>query len=190
MPRELGELSTHTAMQFSLQTPRAPIPHRQAISSDPEDVTDNTYVCSCGVRPMENLQYEHMFSSTHRPQHQRPLLRRLPSALLSIRSFLLLEDDYDVDWEVDRDEQGELVGPDTNGHASVALRSELGGSEGNRHPHRMALQSRLGDRRPGVVAGRELVCVCPLPLREPRVGEVGQRGSRMSTGIVRVAIDL
>lgn len=116
-------------------------------------------------------------------------MRRFSSALLLFRSFLLLEDDYEVDWEVDWDEGTELAGSETNGHAYVALRSELGGSEGNRHPHRVALQSRLGDRRPGVVAGRELVCVCPLPPRERRVVEGGQRGSRMSTGIVRVAID-
>ena len=117
-------------------------------------------------------------------------MRRLSSAVLLIRSFLLLEDDYDVDWEVDRDERGEFVGRDTSGHSSVALRSELGGSGGDGHPHRVALRSRTVDRRPGVVAGRELVCVCPLPPRERRMGEVGQRGSRMSTGIVRVAIDL
>jgi hypothetical protein len=135
------------------------------------------------------LQYEHMFSSSH-SETRRPRARRLSSALLLIRSFLLLEDDYDVDWEVDRDERTELLGSDTNGHASVALRSELGGSEGNRHPHRMALQSRLGDRRPGEPASREMVCLCPLPQRDHRPAETGQLGSRMTTGNVRVAIDL
>jgi hypothetical protein len=146
-------------------------------------------MCSCGVRPTGNLQYEHMFSSTHQPQSRGTVLRRLSSTLQLIRSFLLLEDDYDVDWEVDRDELGEFVGRDTSGHSSVALRSELGGLEGDGHPHRVALQSRLGDRRPGGVPGNELVCVCPVPPRERRGGEVGQRGSRMSTGIVRVATD-
>ncbi len=146
-------------------------------------------MCSHDVRPIGNLQYEHVFSSTHHSQHRRPLVRRLSSALLLIRSFLLLEDDYDVDWEVDSDEETRLVGPDTNGHATVALRSELGGSEGNRHPHRTALQSRLGDRRPGEAAAQETVCLCPVSRRERRPVETGQLGSRMSTGSVRVVID-
>ncbi len=148
-----------------------------------------TYMCSHRVRPMANLQYEHMFSSIRRSQRRRPLVRRLSSALLLIRSFLLLEDDYDVDWEVDWDDGTKFVGPDTNGHASVALRSELGGSEGNRHPHRTALQSRLGHRRPGETAVQETVCLCPVHRPERRPVETGQLGSRMSTGNVRVVIE-
>lgn len=109
-----------------------------------------------------------MFSSSHRSQPGKPTERRFSSALRLIRSFLLLEDDYDVDWEVDGDEGTELVGSGTSGRACVALRSGLGGSEGNRHPHRMALQSRLGDRRPGEVPVNDLVCVCPVAPRERR----------------------
>ena len=130
-----------------------------------------------------------MFSSTCTSQHRAPFVRRLTSALLLIRSFLLLEDDCDVDWEVEWDEGTKLVGRDTSGHASVALRPELGGSEGEGHPHRMALQSRLGDRRPGEATQREAMCLCPVPRRERRPIEAGQRGSRMSTGSVRVVID-
>jgi hypothetical protein len=130
-----------------------------------------------------------MFSSTRQPRHRGSVAGRLCSAVLLIRSFLLLEDDYVRDWEVAEDERGEFVGGDTSGHSSGALRSELGGSEGGGHPHRVALRSRLRDRRPGEVAAGELVCLCPVPPRERGVGEGGQRGSRMSTGIVRVAID-
>lgn len=123
-------------------------------------------------------------------QAERSSIRqRLFSALVLTRSFLLLEDDHEVDWEVDQDERGERLGGDTSGHSSVALRSELAGSEGDGHPHRVGLRSRLGDRRPGVVRAQELVCVCPLPAPERGVLAAGQRGSRISTGIVREAID-
>jgi hypothetical protein len=172
-------------MQLSLQHVNTQIPHRQAIPGNSIRVKRGTYTCSHWIRPMGNLQYEHMFPSTKRAS----IRQRLSSAVELTRAFLLLEDDYDVDWEVDQDEREEFVARDTNGHPSVALRSELGGSEGDGHPHRVALRSRLGDRRPGVVRGHELVCVCPLPPQEARVREVGQRGSRISTGIVRVAID-
>ncbi|MGH2879761.1 MAG: hypothetical protein ACRDK4_09185 [Solirubrobacteraceae bacterium] len=57
------------------------------------------------------------------------------SALRLVRSFLLLEDDYDVDWEVDQDE----------------------------HPHRRPARVAVRDRRPGAVGQREQVCSCPLP---------------------------
>jgi hypothetical protein len=126
------------------------------------------------------------YAPTAKPEQ---VVRRLSSALLSIRSFLLLEDDYVRDWEVDRDERGAFAGGDTSGHSPVALRPELGGPGGDGHPHRVALQSRLGHRRPGAVPGTELVCVSPVPPRERRRVEAGQRGSRMSTGIVRVVID-
>ena len=49
-------------------------------------------------------------------------------ALRLTRSFLLLEDDYDVDWEVDRNEPAETL-----------------------HPHRVALR---GHSRPGVPGSR------------------------------------
>jgi hypothetical protein len=44
--------------------------------------------------------YEQMFASAK----TSPLAQRTLGALRLTRSFLLLEDDYDVDWEVDRDE--------------------------------------------------------------------------------------
>jgi hypothetical protein len=68
--------------------------------------------------------------------------RALDAARLA-RSFLLLEDDYDVDWEVDQDQRDE---PE--------------------HPHRAQLRNlarlRRARRRPGQPASREQVCVCPV----------------------------
>jgi hypothetical protein len=96
-----------------------------------------------------------MFPSQDTP----PLARRLLGGLRLIRSFLLLEDDYDVDWEVDRDEL-EMVGRD--------LREEAWEESEEDHPHRFALRIRLGSRRPGVPAPREQVCLCPLPSRVRR----------------------
>lgn len=112
-----------------------------------------------------------------------PLLaRRLLGALRVIRSFLLLEDDYDVDWEVGRDEpvESSMCGGRPPGR-EVPDRGD--------HPHRIALRSRLDTRRPGMAAPREQVCLCPLPRRERRGERDPQRGSRITTGGVRVAID-
>jgi hypothetical protein len=74
------------------------------------------------------------------------LAQRTLGALRLTRSFLLLEDDYDVDWEVDRDE--ELT---------------------QTHPHRLALRgpgrrSRRATtrRRPGQGAAARNVCVSPV----------------------------
>jgi hypothetical protein len=98
-----------------------------------------------------------MFSSTDAPL----FARRLLGTLHLIRSFLLLEDNYDIDWEVDQDEPAE---PST-----CRLRSS-GRSEPDRgdHPHRMALRSGLGARRPGIPAPREQVCLCPVRPRAAR----------------------
>jgi hypothetical protein len=130
------------------------------------------------LRPEPHLQYEHMFPSTDTP----PFARCLLGALQLIRSFLLLEDDYDIDWEVDQDE------PIESPMCGSRLSAE---NESNRcnHPHRVALRSRLGARRPGVPAPREQVCLCPLPPRGLRDERYAQRGSKITTGSVRVAID-
>ncbi len=68
-----------------------------------------------------------------------PLAQRLLGALRLTRSFLLLEDDYHVDWEVDRNE--------------TALRV---------HPHRAALPGRPAPRRPGQVGKRSYQCLSPV----------------------------
>jgi hypothetical protein len=91
-----------------------------------------------------------MFCSSNTPALAQHLLR---GARL-VRSFLLLEDDYEVDWEVDQDELAELP---AYGFAPGREDSTSGA-----HPHRRMLQSRLKSRRPGVVAAREQVCLCPV----------------------------
>jgi hypothetical protein len=65
--------------------------------------------------------------------------QRALGALRHTRSFLLLEDDYDVDWEVDLDEW-----PAAN------------------HPHRAPLRGRAISRRHGQPMAREQVCLCPV----------------------------
>jgi hypothetical protein len=55
------------------------------------------------------------------------------------RSFLLLEDDYHVDWEVDRNEPAEAF-----------------------HPHRVALRRRTRAGRPGRPPEPRHECMCPV----------------------------
>jgi hypothetical protein len=69
--------------------------------------------------------------------------RALGAARLA-RSFLLLEDDYDVDWEVDQDQRDDLE-----------------------HPHRAQLRNRaiarrLARRRPGQVQPHVQLCLSPV----------------------------
>jgi len=75
-----------------------------------------------------------MFSSLR----TSPLARRTLGALDLARSFLMLEDDYDVDWEVDRDEPTAPI-----------------------HPHRAPLRRGSGPRRPGAVARAPQECTSP-----------------------------
>jgi hypothetical protein len=70
--------------------------------------------------------------------------QRALGALGLIRSFLLLENDYDVDWEVDQDEPVEVD-----------------------HPHRAALRGRAlagrpARRRPGQPDPALHVCLSPV----------------------------
>jgi hypothetical protein len=74
------------------------------------------------------------------------LAQRTLGALRLTRSFLLLEDDYDVDWEVDPD-----------------------GHEAHIHPHRAPLRGpgshrsrRIGERRPGAGAATPQHCLTPV----------------------------
>jgi len=83
-----------------------------------------------------------MFSSPRSTVGQRAL-----GALRLTRSFLLLEDDYGVDWEVDDQDER----PETN------------------HPHRAPLRGRLATRRIGEPAPVQLLCKCPIgPAMAPR----------------------
>jgi hypothetical protein len=79
------------------------------------------------------------------------LAQRTLGALRLTHSFLLLEDDYDVDWEVDRDE--------------TLTQS---------HPHRVPLRGparhlrSMPSRRKGEVPSRQLHCLSPTgSTREP-----------------------
>jgi hypothetical protein len=91
-----------------------------------------------------------MFPSANTPRPKQ----RLHGALQLIRSFLLLEDDYDVDWEVDWD--GHLGAT----RAPTQMRRTPATSD---HPHRIPLRIQRAARRPGAVVASEQVCLCPLP---------------------------
>jgi hypothetical protein len=78
------------------------------------------------------------------PTRTSTIRQRALGALGLVRSFLLLEDDTAVDWEVGQDERVEVD-----------------------HPHRAALRGRaierrLAHRRPGQGAPRDHVCLCPI----------------------------
>jgi hypothetical protein len=94
-----------------------------------------------GLRPNPLLRYEQMFPSGK----NSTLAQRTLGALRLTRSFLLLEDDYDVDWEVDLDE-----------------------SLTQKHPHRAPLRgpgsrSRLlPERRPGEPIAGSGHCLSPV----------------------------
>jgi hypothetical protein len=68
-----------------------------------------------------------------------PLAQRALGALDLARSFLLLEDDYAVDWEVDRNEPDAPV-----------------------HPHRVPLSRRSHARRAGGNIEVHHVCLSPI----------------------------
>jgi hypothetical protein len=99
-------------------------------------MTPNTYTRSHRFRPHSDLSYEQMFPSSR----TSTLARRALGALRLTRSFLTLEDDYDVDWEVDRDEPyGETP-----------------------HPHRAPLRGGSVRRRPGQPATAPQLCLSPV----------------------------
>jgi hypothetical protein len=78
------------------------------------------------------------------------LAQRTLGTLRLTRSFLLLEDDYDVDWEVDSNEPLTQI-----------------------HPHRVMLRGpgrrsrRCRSRRNGEVPSRELACLTPVDDTRP-----------------------
>jgi hypothetical protein len=125
------------------------------------------------VRPHACLSYEHMFPWST----PSPLARRARNALTLARSFLLLEDDYDVDWEVDRERPGRGAArgrTDDRGRADERGRvNEPGRAHRRRHraapahteashPHRVWLRGRSSRRRPGAPRPVPQVCLCPV----------------------------
>jgi hypothetical protein len=104
--------------------------------------------------------YEQMFA----PHSTSKLAQRTLSALRLTRSFLLLEDDYDVDWEVDHDEPLTQM-----------------------HPHRASLRGpgRRSRRTPGRRAGEAMptssICRSPIggpPTRGPLLHGPARLGGR------------
>jgi hypothetical protein len=78
------------------------------------------------------------------PTRTSTIKQRTLGALGLARSFLLLEDDSAVDWEVGQDELAEVA-----------------------HPHRAALRGRaierrLPRRRPGEGPPSDHICLCPV----------------------------
>ncbi|HXP37303.1 MAG TPA: hypothetical protein VN817_06020 [Solirubrobacteraceae bacterium] len=111
---------------------------------------------------MPFLPYEQMFPS----RKNSTLAQRTLGALRLTRSFLLLEDDYDVDWEVDLDE-----------------------SLTQKHPHRAPLRGpgsrsrRLPERRPGEPIVADGHCLSPVetsPVRRQswRASAAGTRAAK------------
>ncbi len=91
------------------------------------------------------------------PKRTSKLGQRALDALGLVRSFLLLEDDYDVDWEVDQEERFEVD-----------------------HPHRAALRrgavaERLAHRRPGQLEAPPQVCISPIARNGSARGRVVAR---------------
>jgi hypothetical protein len=73
------------------------------------------------------------------PARTSTLAQRALDALRLTRSFLLLEDGHDVDWEVGQHEHLQVI-----------------------HPHRAPLRGRRGPRRPGQPTAAAQVCLCPI----------------------------
>jgi hypothetical protein len=94
-----------------------------------------THTRSCSVRPSARVPCEHVFPSSRTSR----LTQRALGALRLTRSFLLLEDDYDVDWEVDPNEHSQAP-----------------------HPHRVPLRASLPARRAGAPSPASHVCLSPV----------------------------
>jgi hypothetical protein len=88
------------------------------------------------------------------------LAQRTLGALDLARSFLMLEDDYGVDWEVDRNEPFTPV-----------------------HPHRAPLRRRFRARRPGEPAPARQDCISPTFYGRPPGASQG--ATRRNAGATR-----
>jgi hypothetical protein len=109
-------------------------------------------------RPQSLLSYEHMFPLGRTSTFRQHAL----DALHLARSFLLLEDDYHVDWEVGQDE-----------HLGVD------------HPHRALLRGRAigagrSGRRPGQPEPTPHVCLSPV--NRPGSSLINPRGRHQQQG--------
>jgi hypothetical protein len=87
------------------------------------------------------------------------LAQRALGAVRVARSFLLLEDDYEVDWEVGQDEPRRAP-----------------------HPHRAPLRRGCARRRPGQIPAPAQLCLSPVGRSAPAepLGR-SRRAERVST---------
>lgn len=113
-----------------------------------------THVRMVAVRSASYL-YEHMFS----PAHTSKLAQRALGALRVARSFLLLEDDYSVDWEVDQDERTRVS-----------------------HPHRAPLRGGCAQRRAGQLPARPQACLSPVGGTHHCVSHTGHAAAMLTRG--------
>jgi hypothetical protein len=121
-------------------------------------MTSDTYTRSYRFRPHAALPYEQMF-----PSAKTSLTQRALDALRLTRSFLTLEDDYSVDWEVDWDEP--------SGEAA--------------HPHRVPLRGGFASRRPGEPAGSPQLCLSPIsPANAPSRARLRRSAEMLSEPVV------
>ncbi len=96
------------------------------------------------------------------PEPTSKLAQHALAALRVARSFLLLEDDPEVDWEVDKDE---LTPPP--------------------HMHRGPLRGRRIARRPGAPAPTCHVCLCPVERGGTLPGHARARREQATGGSAR-----
>ena len=101
------------------------------------------------------------------PATKSKLAQRALGGLRVARAFLMLEDDYDVDWEVDQE-----------------------GLRHAQHPHRAPLRRGSSPRRPGQLQHAQQHCISPVaspagplrpqtpPWRPEGCSGQGSRGSR------------
>jgi hypothetical protein len=157
--RPSAERSTHSTMQLSLQVVGVPIPHRQAISDHPE-VTREQHVHAFAWCPSDGeptvRTHVLIYAQLAVPE---AVVRRLSSALLLIRSFLLLEDESG--WEAHPREP--------SAHRSGRRDRPIGEEPAGRpdHPHRVRLRPQPRSRRRGAARPREQVCLCPIRQTPP-----------------------
>jgi hypothetical protein len=112
--------------------------------------------------------------------NNRQSASRLIGALRLIRSFLLLEDDYDVDWEVGQDGPYGDMGVTVGSFVDGPTREWRSWSPLDReHPHPRTMHVDRRERRPGSVRTREQGCSCPLPAQR---GTTPANQSRTTAG--------
>ena len=96
-PRATDATSAAAALQLAVAPAGVPVRLCRAVPATISHACVHRSPRSVRAR---SVPYEHMFS----PTRTSALAQRALGALRLTRSFLLLEDDYDVDWEVDPDE--------------------------------------------------------------------------------------